>query len=220
VGDGGGGATKKKRASSASDHQRITERDKIPKLWDCEKASKSGSYTFKIAYWNVAGLRALLNRQSDALRNIPKQHDLDMLCLQETKLQEAHLEDRKKTKVPTTRDMMREDGYSEHWSFSTKRKGYSWMAIFVRKRGKKRAGSKQSSISSFFAPKKSVKSKKTEEDDGRADTQSSATTEPSQVSSDMLTPTNVSYGIGKVDGQTQRNSTLSSAGGNFRRRLL
>jgi hypothetical protein len=34
--------TKKKKAA---DHQRITERDEIPKLWDSEKALKDGSYS-------------------------------------------------------------------------------------------------------------------------------------------------------------------------------
>jgi hypothetical protein len=40
-------ATKKKSPAKkkASDHQRITERDEIPKLWDAEKALAEGSYS-------------------------------------------------------------------------------------------------------------------------------------------------------------------------------
>jgi hypothetical protein len=45
--DSKGEAKKKKSPAKkkASDHQRITERDEIPKLWDAEKASANGSYS-------------------------------------------------------------------------------------------------------------------------------------------------------------------------------
>jgi hypothetical protein len=39
---------KKKEAAAASDHQRITERDELPKLWTDEMAKANGSYTFRM----------------------------------------------------------------------------------------------------------------------------------------------------------------------------
>lgn len=36
---------KKKKKAAASDHQRITEREEIPKLWDDGKAAANGSYS-------------------------------------------------------------------------------------------------------------------------------------------------------------------------------
>lgn len=33
------------KKSKAADHQRITDRDEIPKLWDSEKAQENGSYS-------------------------------------------------------------------------------------------------------------------------------------------------------------------------------
>jgi exodeoxyribonuclease III len=102
-----------------------------------------------------------------------------MLCLQETKLQEMHLDDPKFN----FRGMLEDDGYKDYWSCSTEKKGYSGTAVFVKERGQQKA--KQTSIGSFFAPKSKASAK---------DKTKSAEL---PVSPDALTPTNVSYNIGK-----------------------
>jgi hypothetical protein len=152
---------KKKKTSpkkkAAADHQRITERDPLPRLWDAQAAAeKDESDTFRIASWNVAGLRALMRNHPTALIDLCKEHDLDMLCLQETKLQEIHLDD-PKLKL---RGCLSDAGYDEYWSCSTTKKGYSGTAVFVKQRGAgKKTGKKQSDIGSFFAPVKKSKVK-------------------------------------------------------------
>lgn len=149
-------------------------------------AEANGSYTFKIASWNVAGLRALVRKGPTQLADLCAKHDLDMLCLQEHKLQEMHLED-PKLKL---KGMLDEAGYDEHWAFSTAKKGYSGTCVFVRRRGKgvQQGKTKQASIDSFFGPKKKggAKAKKTKDDDADI-----------PVSPETLTPTNVEFSVGK-----------------------
>ena len=99
---------------------------------------------FKIATWNVAGLRGLMKKDPNAIGNLIVSHNLDVLCLQETKLQESHLEDPKVT-LPTVA------GYEAHYSCSTAKKGYSGTAAFIRKRGKSSKG-KQATMDAFIKP--------------------------------------------------------------------
>jgi exodeoxyribonuclease III len=109
----------------------------------------------------VAGLRALIKKEPNALINLCHKYDLDMLCLQETKLQEMHLDD-PKLKL---RGLMVEHGYEEYWNCSTAKKGYSGTAVFIKQRrpknndqdhdndnSHKETNSKQTKIASFFAP--------------------------------------------------------------------
>jgi exodeoxyribonuclease-3 len=136
---------------------------------------------FKIASWNVAGLRAVLKKTPDALSNMCKKHDLDMLCLQETKLQESHLDD---PKLKIRGHLLEDDGYDAYYSCSTAKKGYSGTAVFIKRHCKK---SKQKTIGSFFS------SSKTKGDD------KPAKKEPTElpVSPEKLTPEDVSYKMGK-----------------------
>ncbi|OEU20366.1 exodeoxyribonuclease III Xth, partial [Fragilariopsis cylindrus CCMP1102] len=98
-----------------------------------------------IASWNVAGLRAVVRKEPDALAKLCQKHDLDMLCLQEHKLQEMHLDD-PKLKL---KGLLDEAGYDEYYSFSTAKKGYSGAAVFVKRHTVKKS-KKQASIGSFF----------------------------------------------------------------------
>lgn len=176
----------KKKKKKKADHQCITERDMLPKLWDSEaSAKKDGSYTFRIASWNVAGLRALMKKEPTALADLCKDHDLDVLCLQETKLQEAHLDD-PKLKL---RGCLSEAGYDEYWSCSTAKKGYSGTAVFVKQRGNQSKKTKQSNIGKFFGKKSNVKG-----DDVESKVQP---TEVADFPAELVTPTSVSYKIGK-----------------------
>ena len=143
------GKTKK---AKAADHQRQTERTDIPKLWDGDAATRqSGSYTMKIMSWNVAGLRALLRNYPDVLPGLARKYGLDVICLQETKLQEAHIDD---PKLKIGGHLLEEEGYDAHYSCSTARKGYAGTAVFVKRRsadvGNVTKSKKQASLSSFF----------------------------------------------------------------------
>jgi len=123
-------ATKKK---TKVEPQKITERDELPKLWNGEEAmQKDESYTFKIISWNVAGLRALLRNHPSALPSLATLHDADVICLQETKLQETHVTD---PKLKIAGVLLEEEGYDAYYSCSTAKAGYSGTAVFVRRRG-------------------------------------------------------------------------------------
>lgn len=71
----------------------------------------------KLYSWNVNGIRAVLNKGS--FQAFIKQHDPDILCLQETKAERGQFE----------LDMPE---YHEHF-FSAVKKGYSGTAIFSKK---------------------------------------------------------------------------------------
>jgi len=156
--------TKKKKSSSspkkkakAADHQRWTERMPLTRLWNPETAMTSkGSYTFTVISWNVAGLRAFIKKQPDALANLAQRYQADVICLQEHKLQDVHLDD-PKLKI---REHFEEKlgGFESHWSYSTTKKGYSGTAMFIRKRGgggddASKKGKKQAKIGAFFTSK-------------------------------------------------------------------
>lgn len=144
---------------------------------------------FKIASWNVAGLRALVRKGPNDLAELCQKHDLDMLCLQETKLQEMHLED-PKLKL---KGMMDEAGYDEHWSCSTAKKGYSGTCVFVKRRGaaeKPAKGGKQATIGSYFAPKTKKTSAAKKSSKGKPDASL-------PVSPELLTPTSVGFSVGQ-----------------------
>jgi len=156
--------TKKKKSSSSSpkkkakaaDHQRWTERMPLTRLWNPETAMTSkGSYTFTVISWNVAGLRAFIKKQPDALANLAERYQADVICLQEHKLQDVHLDD-PKLKI---REHFEEKlgGFESHWSYSTTKKGYSGTAMFIRKRGggddASKKGKKQAKIGAFFTSK-------------------------------------------------------------------
>ena len=72
----------------------------------------------KIVTWNINGLRATIQN----LKDLIKETDADVLCLQETKI----------TKDLLTSDVALIDGYNSYFSFSQKRAGYSGVAIFCK----------------------------------------------------------------------------------------
>mmetsp|Transcript_26340 Transcript_26340/g.74028 ORF Transcript_26340/g.74028 Transcript_26340/m.74028 type:complete len:313 (+) Transcript_26340:226-1164(+) len=86
----------------------------------------SGGVT--VLTWNVAGLRALVRKDPDALANLLRSEKPDVLCLQETKLQEIH--------VSAIEDALQLSslGYTAHWRCAVKpsRLGYSGVAVLVR----------------------------------------------------------------------------------------
>ncbi|KAL7455433.1 hypothetical protein ACHAWC_006973 [Mediolabrus comicus] len=155
-------ATPKK--AKAADHQRWTERMPLTRLWDPEDALKSkGSYTFTVISWNVAGLRAFVKKQPDALANLAERYQADVICLQEHKLQDTHLDDPKLKLREHFEEKL--GGFESHWSYSQTKKGYSGTAMFIRKRGggsgvgddgnsgTSKKGKKQAKIGAFFTTK-------------------------------------------------------------------
>jgi exodeoxyribonuclease-3 len=75
----------------------------------------------KLVSWNVNGLRAVMKKEF--LQSV-KTMDADIICLQETKLQEDQ----------RTSDMIDVDGYDSYWSYSSVKKGYSGVAVYTRQK--------------------------------------------------------------------------------------
>ncbi len=69
----------------------------------------------KLISWNVNGLRSCMEK---GFAEFFKKIDADIICLQETKLQEEHA-------------ALQTDGYIRYWNFAQK-KGYSGTAVFTR----------------------------------------------------------------------------------------
>ena len=130
----------------------------------------------------MAGLRALLNKTPDALPQLTQEHDLDLLCLQETKLQEHHLDD---PKLKIRGHVLEEQGYDSYWTCSTAKKGYAGTAVFVKRHGN--STKRQKTINSFFAVGKDVDDTKTVKKKKSA----------SPIDEKLLVPQEVSFKMGK-----------------------
>ncbi|WJX11120.1 hypothetical protein P8452_01767 [Trifolium repens] len=78
----------------------------------------------KLLSWNVNGLRALLKLEGFSALQLAQREDFDVLCLQETKLQEKDTEEIKQRLL---------DGYeNSFWTCSVSKLGYSGTAIISR----------------------------------------------------------------------------------------
>ncbi|NP_001146906.2 DNA-(apurinic or apyrimidinic site) endonuclease, chloroplastic isoform X8 [Zea mays] len=78
----------------------------------------------KIMSWNVNGLKALLKSRGFSVQQLAQREDFDVLCLQETKMQEKDIEVIKDTLL---------DGYTNSfWTCSVSKLGYSGTAIISR----------------------------------------------------------------------------------------
>eukprot|EP01031_Cornospumella_fuschlensis_P025654 gene25654-30985_t len=78
----------------------------------------------KIMTWNVNGLKALVTSKLHILTNMVQKHAPDVICLQETKIQESA--------VGEYKDLL--EGYDSYWHCSTVKKGYSGTAVLVKRR--------------------------------------------------------------------------------------
>jgi exodeoxyribonuclease III len=144
------------------------------------------STVFKVCSWNVAGLRALLRNHPDTLESLVKDHAIDVLCLQETKLQDIHLED---TKLQILDTLLQPD-FDAYYSCSKAKKGYSGTAVFIRRHDVKNTKA-ASTLDKFFVTSKKAELKATPK---------SELLPPDMVA--KLIPLNVSYTIG-VDSHDQ-----------------
>lgn len=78
-----------------------------------------GKKQIRLISWNVNGLRAVVKKGFFESFN---GFDADVVCIQETKLQEPQLE----------QSLRHIDGYESFWSFSTVKKGYSGVGAWTR----------------------------------------------------------------------------------------
>ncbi|KAL8459986.1 hypothetical protein ACS0TY_031768 [Phlomoides rotata] len=78
----------------------------------------------KLLSWNVNGLRALLKSESFSALQLAQREDFDVLCLQETKLQEKD--------VDAIRQILLEGYDNSYWTCSVSKLGYSGTAIISR----------------------------------------------------------------------------------------
>lgn len=90
--------------------------DKAPHIRDSVNplTLSDGNY-LKIMSWNVNGLKAVVTTKKEIFDRLVERHQPDILCLQETKLQENLVAD--------FQNLL--DGYDSYWSCSTVKKGYS-----------------------------------------------------------------------------------------------
>ncbi|XP_058079835.1 DNA-(apurinic or apyrimidinic site) endonuclease, chloroplastic isoform X2 [Magnolia sinica] len=80
--------------------------------------------SMKLMSWNVNGLRALMKLEGFSALQLAQRENFDVLCLQETKLQEKDVEDIKQRLI---------DGYdNSFWTCSVSKLGYSGTAIISR----------------------------------------------------------------------------------------
>ncbi|ACO62534.1 predicted protein [Micromonas commoda] len=94
-----------------------------------------GAKRFKAISWNVAGLRALLDKNSHTLRRIADVESPDVICVQEHKLQDVHVNDavrRLGEILPEYRTVK--------FAVSTAKKGYSGLLSVVEGMGDFRCG--------------------------------------------------------------------------------
>ncbi|XP_022743632.1 DNA-(apurinic or apyrimidinic site) lyase, chloroplastic isoform X2 [Durio zibethinus] len=86
--------------------------------------SMGNTKVVKVLSWNVNGLRALLKVEGFPALELAKRENFDVLCLQETKLQEKDVESVKQSLI---------EGYeNSFWTCSHSKLGYSGTAIISR----------------------------------------------------------------------------------------
>jgi len=144
-----------------------------------------------------------------ALPDLVKEYQPDVICLQETKLQDIHVDD---PKLKIKGHLLQKEGYDAYYNCATAKKGYSGTAVFVKRRkneknegeDSKKSKKKQATIGSFFQPKKGTSKKKdnNDDDDGGKDKEEcddlTIDTSPiGDIDISNLIPLDVSYKLGK-----------------------
>eukprot|EP01036_Dinobryon_divergens_P030727 gene30727-40016_t len=87
----------------------------------------SPTFVLSVASWNVNGIRSMIKHDTEmvSLKNFIQLRNIDILCLQETKLQSfqaAEVESQIRSKIDASRIF---------WSCSEARKGYSGTAVLI-----------------------------------------------------------------------------------------
>jgi exodeoxyribonuclease III len=96
-------------------------------MFSASRVLQQSSQKLSVMSWNVNGIRSFLKHDKDGavLRDLLAKRNVDVLCLQETKLQNSH--------VPEVDLQLKAnfDIHRSYWSCSTARKGYSGTAILL-----------------------------------------------------------------------------------------
>ena len=108
----------------------LLTRSCTPGKYSIRMSSTSGFSDIRVASWNVNGIRALYRHDpsGDAIRRVFDKYRPDVLCLQETKIQKAHVDEVRDTFFKIHEDLRPADSF---WSCSTARKGYSGTAMII-----------------------------------------------------------------------------------------
>lgn len=125
----------------------------------------------KIISWNVAGLRSVLKKSPLIIDNLISTHRPDVLCLQETKLQEEHVDEIRDSLLKSM-NTLSSVKYTSFWSSSKTKKGYSGTAIFVKGGGRSDAAvsepaKKQKTLASMWGGKQEAKAAASNEDNSQ-----------------------------------------------------
>ena len=120
----------------------------------------AGTTPFKCVCWNVAGLRALMEKKPETLRAVVDAESPDVIALNEHKLQESHVVDL----TAKLRELLPEYP-TARFAVSTAKKGYSGVAVLARAAlptdarapASLDAAAKRGTISGFFTPKSNAK---------------------------------------------------------------
>ena len=110
----------------------------------------AGTTPFKCVCWNVAGLRALMEKKPETLRAVVDAESPDVIALNEHKLQESHVVDL----TAKLRELLPEYP-TARFAVSTAKKGYSGVAVLARAALPNDA--KRGTISGFFTPESNAK---------------------------------------------------------------
>lgn len=138
--DTGAGSEPEKRAKLP---KKRSEGKPGPARDDMPRQQSYGSRLFTCISWNVDGIRA--KGRTEKLREIAEQHKPDLICVQETKLQEKHEKD--------WTDLLSDLSYDAFFSSSTAKAGYAGTAVYMRSKGARKApqvDKPKKGIASFF----------------------------------------------------------------------
>ena len=128
-------AGKKKAEKAAKPLKKKTKTTKVelPEIIPQDPAPRQpipgGTKTFKAISWNVAGLRALIEKQPEMFRRIVDAEQPDVIALQEHKLQDAHVED-----LTAKLHALLPEYPTAKFACSTVKKGYSGVAVLCKAR--------------------------------------------------------------------------------------
>ncbi|KAA8498060.1 DNA-(apurinic or apyrimidinic site) lyase [Porphyridium purpureum] len=117
-------------------------RDETPRkhfIWDHDN-----EHVLTLVTWNCASLRSLLTKEDgevvrDQFRRLAE--SADIICLQETKLQESHHEE-----MGNKLDKLLAGSFRTYFCSSKTKKGYAGVAVLVRQKTKEQSGSDRSAL--------------------------------------------------------------------------
>ena len=120
-------------AKSPAKKKTKTAKVELPEIIPQDPAPRQpipgGTKTFKAISWNVAGLRALMEKQPEMFRRIVDAEQPDVIALQEHKLQDVHVED-----LTAKLTALLPEYPTVRFACSAVKKGYSGVAVLCKAR--------------------------------------------------------------------------------------